>query len=183
MMHAGRRRADGAVTLWMALLAAVLHGCGGSSGSSGPSTPSAANTPTVTPTPVRFTGNYAGIVGLSGGQTGTVALVVRSDETASGTFTISGGGVVALTGFVALSNGNFSTSGQLANASGPPTNVTVSGTLPSTSAGEGFLFVQIGTTFFSGTINAGTVPFPTRTPTTTPTPSPTVTPTATQTTS
>ena len=82
-----------------------------------------------------------------------MALSVQSNEQATGTLTISGGTTpetVPLTGFVALSNGDFSLSGSSSDGS---VSATVSGTLPGPGGGPGFLGVQIGTTIFEGTIN------------------------------
>ena len=129
----------------------ALNACGGDGGTSGSPSP----TPTSTPTPGQaFTGHFTGTVALDAGRTGTVALIVQSNEQATGTLTISGGTMpetVPLTGFVALSNGDFSLSGSSADGS---VTATVSGTLPDSPGGSGILVVQIGTNIFRGTISA-----------------------------
>lgn len=147
------RRLSRTVVLCAAVGTVVMNGCGGDSGSSpGPS-------PTSTPTPITtpgqaFTGNFAGTVPLDSGRTGAVAMDVQSDETATGTLTITGGATpetVPLTGFVALTNGDFSLSGTSADGS---VVATVSGTLPAPGAGPGFLAIQVGTNIFRGSISA-----------------------------
>ena len=131
--------------------AIALSACGGDGGTSGAPSP----TPTSTPTPGQaFTGHFAGTAALDAGRTGTVALIVQSNEQATGTLTISGGTTpetVPLTGFVALSNGDFSLNGSSADGS---VTATVSGTLPDSGGGSGILVIQIGTTIFRGTISA-----------------------------
>ena len=135
------------------MLVAVWSGCGGDSGSS--VVPPATSTPTPIAIPGQaFTGNFAGTMALDSGRTGAVALNVKSDETATGTLTVTGGATpetVPLTGFVALSNGDFSLSGSSTDGL---VTTTVSGTLPALSAGPGFLAIQIGTSIFEGTISA-----------------------------
>ena len=132
------------------LLAIQCNGCGGDGGN-GPAAPS----PTPTATPGQgFTGNFAGTLALAGGRTGAVSLTVKSDATATGTLTITGGSTpetVPLSGFVALSNGDFSLSGKSADGL---VTATVSGTLPAPGAGPGFLAIQVGTSIFEGTISA-----------------------------
>jgi len=129
----------------------ALSACGGDGGTSESPSP----TPTSTPTPGQaFTGDFAGTVALDAGRTGTVGLIVQSNAQATGTLTISGGPTpetVPLTGFVALSNGDFSLSGSSADGL---VTATVSGTLPDSGGGSGILVIQIGTNIFRGTISA-----------------------------
>jgi hypothetical protein len=147
------RRTISAVVVVLAVVA--LSGCGEDDGSSGVPSPSPTTTPTPSVTPGQaFTGDFAGTVALDAGRTGVVALNVQSNEQATGTLTISGGTTsetVPLTGFVALSNGDFSLSGSSADGS---VTATVSGTLPGSGGGSGILVIQIGTNFFRGTISA-----------------------------
>lgn len=129
----------------------ALLGCGGDEGTPGSSV--ALPTPTPTPGP-EFTGNFAGTLPLDAGRTGAVLLSVQSNDAATGTLTISGGTTVEtvpLTGFAALTSGDFSLSGSSTDRS---VTATVSGTLPHSGGGSGILVIQIGTTFFRGTINA-----------------------------
>lgn len=140
----------------VALLAVVaLSGCGGDSENPGSPSPSPTKTPTPNATPGQaFTGNFAGIIALDAGRTGAVAFTVQSTAEASGTLTVTGGTttqIVPITGFVALSNGNFSLGGRSADGS---IVTTVSGTLPSPGGGAGILAIQVGTTIFEGTISA-----------------------------
>ena len=142
------------VALCALVALAALNSCGGDGSPAPPATNTAMPTPTVTPTPGQFTGNFTGTVTLDAGRIGTVSFTVKSDETAAGTLVISGGTMpetVPLTGFVALSNGDFSLSGSSSDGS---VSATVSGTLPASSAAPGILVIQIGTSFFRGTIGA-----------------------------
>jgi hypothetical protein len=149
MQHTLSGRMFFAATVVYAVIA--LSACGGDGGSPGSPSPA----PTSTPTPgAAFTGHFAGTVALDAGRTGAVALIVQSNEQATGTLTISGETTpetVLLTGFVALSNGDFSLSGSSADGS---VTATVSGTLPGSGGGSGILVVQIGTNIFRGTISA-----------------------------
>ncbi len=136
------------IALWIILVTAIAFGGCGSDGSS---TPPTSPTPAITPTPAQFTGHFVGSAALDAGQTGTVSITVNGDTTVTGTLTITGGGmpdmVVPLTGFADLIGGNFSLRGD---------SDVVSGTLPASSGGTGFLAIQIGasTTPFHGTITA-----------------------------
>lgn len=137
-------------------MAVVLISCGGDSGNSSPNpSPTSAPSPTPTATPGgAFTGNFAGTVALDAGRSGAVSLTVQSNEQATGTLIVSGGAAtetVPLTGFVALSNGDFSLSGSSSDES---IVATVSGTLPAPGEGSGILVIQIGTNFFRGSISA-----------------------------
>ena len=136
-----RRRRSAATALCAVVAAIALSGCGGSDG--------------TTPTSRQaFTGNFAGTMALDSPRMGAVSLTSRSDTTATGTLTITGGTTpetVPLTGFVELVTGNFSLSG---NSADGLVTATVSGTLPGLGGGSDVLVIQIGTTMFRGTIAA-----------------------------
>ncbi|HVO26826.1 MAG TPA: hypothetical protein VMW56_24715 [Candidatus Margulisiibacteriota bacterium] len=149
-------RMPAVAVLCAAAAVVVSSSCGGDSGNSMAPNPSAtsARPPTPTPTPGGvFTGNFAATVALDAGRSSAVSLTVQSDEQASGTLIVTGGTTtetVPLSGFVALSNGDFSLSGSSSDAS---IVATVSGTLPAPGGGSGIVVIQIGTNFFRGSIS------------------------------
>ena len=147
-------RMQPAVIIVGAVVAAIaLSSCGGDSGTSVSPNPSPTSTPTPAPGQA-FTGNFAGTVALDAGRSGAVVLNVQSNDQATGTLTVSGGATtetVPLTGFAALTSGDFSLSG---TSSDGLIAATVSGTLPPPGGGSNILVIQIGTNFFRGTISA-----------------------------
>ncbi len=148
------RRAGCSALLAGCILAVIISGsgCGGEdSGAAPAATPTPS--PTSTPTPGMFTGNFAGTAALGSGQTGSVALTINNDQSATGTLTITGGTTpetVPLAGFAEFVTGNFSTSGTSADSS---VTATVSGTLPASSGTSDVMVIQIGTNFYQGTIS------------------------------
>ena len=149
IVHTFLRRIRSPILAMCAVLAVfALTNCGGGGGTSIGASPS------PTPTPAPFTGKFAGSAALDAGRTGNVSLDVQNDETATGTLVITGGATtetVPLSGFVALSDGDFSLSGSSGDGL---VTATVSGTLPASSSTTGILVIQIGTSFFRGTISA-----------------------------
>lgn len=133
----------------VALPAAILvPGCGGGNNSSGISSNAYAN-------------HYNGSVTLPANQTGTLSLDVRTDSTASGTFTVNSAagtlvgeakvaprtvlGTASVSGSADNNGGAFQVTGSL-TLNGATNNIGITGTLPAPGGSPGTFTVQIGAT-------------------------------------
>jgi Tol biopolymer transport system component len=140
-----------------------------------------------------YVGQFAGLVPLSGGQSGKLDITVEPDGIASGTLTITDGSasstsgsgaavidIVNVSGTADLRTGAFSLGGVF---DGKPVSIT--GTFPSETNTSGSVTVRIDGVDYTGSVNAGNavftpVPTATLTPKATATRTPTPTATGTQ---